>query len=60
MLVAMVAANWPTELGSGWHLGFDRSSERRTLYIVHSETDVEDESSIRSRREASQVVRRLF
>ena len=42
-LVAMVAANWPTELGSGWLFGFDRSSQDRRFRIVYSEADAQDD-----------------
>jgi hypothetical protein len=31
---AMVAANWPVELGEGWFIGFDRNSGLRTTYLV--------------------------
>ena len=40
-LVEMVAANWPTDLGLGWLLGFDRSSQDRRLNIVFSEAGVD-------------------
>jgi hypothetical protein len=36
-LLAMVEKNWPVELGDGWLLGFDRSSNQRTLRIVFDE-----------------------
>lgn len=31
---AMVAANWPVDLGEGWFIGFDRNSISRTTYLV--------------------------
>ena len=40
-LVEMVGANWPTDLGLGWLLGFDRSSKDRRLNIVFSEADID-------------------
>jgi hypothetical protein len=40
-LVDMVSANWPTDLGSGWLLGFDRSSRDRRLNIVFNEAGIE-------------------
>jgi len=40
-MVEMVGANWPTDLGSGWLLGFDRSSQDRRLRIVFSEAGAE-------------------
>ena len=41
-MVELVAANWPTDLGSGWLLGFDRNSIHRFMRIVYSEADAED------------------
>jgi hypothetical protein len=38
----MVAANWPTELGAGWLLGFDRNSTSRTMRIGYNEVDAGD------------------
>jgi hypothetical protein len=40
-MVEMVAANWPTELGAGWLVGFDRNSRSRTMRIVYSQADAE-------------------
>ena len=39
--VELVGANWPADLGSGWLLGFDRSSQDRRMRIVFSEADAE-------------------
>ena len=41
-LEELVAANWPTDLGSGWLLGFDRNSISRSMRIVYSEADADD------------------
>jgi hypothetical protein len=42
-LVAMISANWPTELGSGWFVGFDRASNNRRVNVIYSESDAKDE-----------------
>ena len=41
-MVELVADNWPTDLGEGWLLGFDRNSISRSMRIVYSEADAED------------------
>ena len=42
-LVAMVSANWPTELGSGWILNFHRASDNRRMSVLYSESDADHE-----------------
>ena len=39
VMLAMVQKNWPAEIGDGWIVGFDRSSNQRTLHVRFVEPD---------------------